>query len=73
MRRMIVALTLLISACRSAPKSATDKLMGSDEGPKLMKPSVRKVWVPAAIEDGGRTYREGHFIYILDKESTWSR
>lgn len=70
---LFFSLSLLL-ACQSKQKliTATDKNK-KELGPKLTKPVVKKVWVRPKIEDDGRTYRDGHFIYLLDKDVTWSK
>ncbi len=37
--------------------------------PAMTMPQVRRVWVPDQIEDG--QYIQGHFVYIIDKQSNW--
>ena len=39
--------------------------------PSVTMPEVRRVWVPDKID--GNKYETGHWIYILDKTSTWSQ
>jgi hypothetical protein len=69
-----MAMLASLCGCQTNQKKDSDsKDKTKSEVPKLTKPSVRKVWVPAQIEDDGRTYRDGHFIYILQKETTWSQ
>ena len=49
-------------------------IKGFDKEPKLPSvtmPVVRKMWVPDKIE--GNKFEAGHFIYILEKTSTWSQ
>lgn len=67
----LLLISLIVAGCQSAKKGEPDK-KNPDGGPKLTKPIVRKLWVPPSIEDGGKTYREGHFIFVLDKESAWA-
>lgn len=38
--------------------------------PFLTAPKVRRVWVPAKIE--GDKYVDGHYMYVIEKTSTWS-
>lgn len=38
--------------------------------PSLTAPKVRRVWVPARIE--GDKYIDGHYMYVIEKTSTWS-
>lgn len=39
--------------------------------PVLTMPKVRKVWVPDKIESD--KYIEGHWVWILERTSTWSQ
>lgn len=39
--------------------------------PALNRPEVRTLWVPERIEND--RFIEGHRIFIIDKQSTWSR
>lgn len=41
--------------------------------PKLLAPSVKKIWIPAAIKNGGIEWEEGHYIYRIEREAKWSR
>lgn len=45
----------------------------SNQGPKLTRPVIKKIWVPESIEDDGRVLIEGHYKWLLEKDSTWSR
>lgn len=39
--------------------------------PALITPKVRKVWVPEKID--GDKYIEGHWMWILERTTTWSQ
>jgi len=39
--------------------------------PSLTSPEVRRVWVPEKI-DGGK-FIEGHYMYVIERNSVWSR
>ena len=41
-----------------------------EKAPSLTAPKVRRVWVPAQIE--GEKFIEGHYMYVIEKTSTWS-
>lgn len=41
--------------------------------PLITKPEVRSIWIPPQIEDDGRRYVEGHRVYLLEKQSTFSQ
>jgi hypothetical protein len=44
-----------------------------DKTPLLTRPEVRRIWVDEKIDDNGRVYEEGHFKYIIDRNSVWSK
>ena len=65
---------LLIHKVNERPEVAQSA--GSpDKGsvPFVTKPEVRSIWVPDKIEDDGRRYIEGHRVYLLEKQSTFSQ
>jgi hypothetical protein len=39
--------------------------------PFLTSPKVRKVWVPEKIEND--KFIEGHWMWVLERTSTWSQ
>ncbi|MBI4403529.1 MAG: hypothetical protein HY537_05180 [Deltaproteobacteria bacterium] len=39
--------------------------------PSLTAPEVRRIWVPEKIE--GSKYIDGHYEFILERNSVWSR
>jgi len=39
--------------------------------PSLTMPEVRRIWVPDRVEND--QFIEGHFIYVIDKQSRWRR
>ena len=39
--------------------------------PGLNKPEVRKVWVPDKID--GNKYEQGHFIFIIERPTSWTK
>ncbi len=41
------------------------------KNPALTTPKVRKVWVPEKIE--GDKYIEGHWMWVLERTTTWSQ
>jgi hypothetical protein len=41
--------------------------------PKLLKPVIHKIWIPPEIKNGGLEWTEGHFMYRIEKETSWSR
>ncbi len=65
-------LCLFVSGCASMNKKPAD-VKDQTPPPKLLAPSVKKIWIPAAIKNGGIEWEEGHYIYRIERETTWSR
>lgn len=76
LQHLFVAIALLfILGCQTGPriKDLKDSTNESTQGPKLTKPVIKKIWVPESIEDDGRVLIEGHYKWLLEKDSSWSR
>jgi len=71
-RWLAVWLCLFNIGCESLTKKTND-IPNQTPPPKLLAPSVKKIWIPAAIKNGGIEWEEGHFIYRIERETTWSR
>lgn len=54
----------------SAKSKQTSEPNFEPDAPKLLSPKVRRIWVPARIE--GEKYFEGHYMYVIEKQTTWS-
>lgn len=39
--------------------------------PSLTAPEVRRIWVPEKID--GSKFEEGHYEYVIERNSVWSR
>ncbi len=63
---------LLLTACTTATKKTSSENSNNPE-PKLLAPSVRKVWIPAKAKDGGQEWEEGHYLYRIERGTSWSR
>lgn len=61
-----------LTSCAASPKKDQAGNIKPDP-PKLLKPVVKKVWIPPEIRNGGAEWVEGHYMYRIDKEVTWSR
>jgi len=48
-----------------SPKSDDSKV------PSLTSPEVRRVWVPEKID--GNKFIEGHYMYLIERNSVWSK
>ena len=59
--------------------SCQHKSIKSDDGvlqqmpPKLLKPEVKKIWIPELIKNGGTEWEEGHYLYRIQRDTSWSR
>lgn len=64
-----------MSGCETNTKKTTtlDKPIAKEDikTPSLTVPKVRKVWVPEKIE--GDKYIEGHWMWVLERSTTWSQ
>jgi hypothetical protein len=72
---MSVLAVIMMSGCSSMNKSKQDQSSNSNKSdnksPSLTTPKVRKVWVPEKIE--GDKYIEGHWMWVLERTTTWSQ
>jgi hypothetical protein len=68
---LMLSICLFISACSTPGKKAGDKPNESPP-PKMLAPSVRKVWVPPQLKDGGLDWEEGHYLYRIERGTSWS-
>ena len=69
-RNLALILTLmLLTSCGHLKKKSVD----SSEPPKLLSPKVKKIWIPSKMKDGGLEWEEGHYIYRIERGTTWSR
>ncbi len=41
--------------------------------PNLLMPTVRKVWSPDKISEDGRRFEAGHWIFFIERPSSWSQ
>ncbi len=63
-----------LTACSSMNKK-TDSVENKKEEklPMITKPYVRKIWIPEEIRNNGAEYVEGHYLYQIERNSTWSK
>ena len=67
---LIAAICFTLTACTTTKKFTTDK---NGPPPKLLAPSVKKIWIPPQLKDGGQEWVGGHFIYRIERGTYWSR
>lgn len=69
----IVIVCLCIVGCQSKPKVTDASTKPDGQGdPKLMKPTVKRIWIPRKIEDDGKVMEDGHWRYEITGGSSWS-
>lgn len=72
---MSVLGTILMCGCSSVnkpiPNQASNSNKSDNKSPSLTTPKVRKVWVAEKIE--GDKYIEGHWMWVLERTTTWSQ
>lgn len=74
MYKTIIIVSLLLSSCTTAPKESQKNNEPQKENtPALTKPVVRRIWIPDQILDGGKVYDQGHWRYLLERDTTWSK
>lgn len=75
MRKILYVLLLLpMAACSALPKNKPNKTSDNKEEeiiPKLTRPVVRRIWVPDEIREN--EFIQGHWKYLLEKESVWAK
>ena len=70
---IISFLVFNISACSNLNKKINTTNTKEEQIPKIIKPNVKKVWIPDEIRNNGSEYVEGHYMYIIERNSTWSK
>ncbi len=74
LKTLLFLFMLALPACASMKKNNTlDKTKNLEQVPKITKPTFKKIWVPDEIRNNGTEYVEGHYIYIIEKDTTWSK
>ena len=58
-------------AKKEALKIGSGHGASNSEAPFLTKPKVQRVWVPEKIE--GDKYISGHWMYVIERPSVWSK
>jgi hypothetical protein len=68
----LVALSCFFTSCISQP-SKVETTKADVPPPKLLAPSVRKIWLPPQLKDGGQEWEAGHYLYRIERNTSWSR
>lgn len=74
LKPILLLISLALTSCASMKKNNTlDKTKNLELTPKITKPTFKKIWVPDEIRNNGTEYVEGHYIFIIEKDTTWSK
>lgn len=66
----ILSMILILTGCASK-KGKPGSPLSKENVPSLTAPEVRRIWVNERIE--GTRFIDGHYEYIIDKPSVWSK
>lgn len=69
-KTICISLLIGLTACTTEEPKKTDQ-EPSQNIPKLKRPEVRRVWVPDQIT--GDEYVTGHWKYLIEKNSVWTK
>ncbi len=67
-----IFITFLLTSCTSLEKKESNESSQSAP-PKLLKPVIKKIWIPPEIRNGGGEWIEGHYLYRIERDTSWSR
>ena len=71
-KSLLVFVCLLSLSCQHYANKSADTST-QQLPPKLLKPEVKKIWIPEIIKNGGTEWEEGHYLYRIQRETSWSR
>lgn len=71
LRLCLLPLCIWLMACST--RMAKPDARAEEPPPKMLSPLVKKIWIPAAIKNGGIEWEAGHYLYRIEREPTWSR
>jgi hypothetical protein len=67
-----VLLCVFTISCQHSANKSTESVP-TQTPPKLLKPEVKKIWIPEVIKNGGTEWEEGHYLYRIQRDTSWSR
>jgi hypothetical protein len=67
---LLLVCSLILSACTTVKKSLDKQ---DSKSPKLLAPAVRKIWITESVKEGGQEWEEGHYLYKIERGTSWSR
>jgi hypothetical protein len=70
-----VLVAILLTGCAHKNLKPTDPKASAttdaEKYPFLTRPEVRTLWIPDTVE--GNRYIERHRVFVIEKNSTWSK
>lgn len=57
---------------KTAPTGTPGELPAKPLIPLLTRPEVRSIWVPDKIDTNGTRWEQGHYLFFIEKQSTFS-
>lgn len=65
---------LLFVGCAQINKQTDEKsIANKQQPPKLTKPIAQRIWIEPQVLENGSVYIDGHWKYIIQKESSWTK
>lgn len=49
-----------------------DNAVKEVDEPALNSPVTKKIWIPDKIDGSGTKLEKGHWLYLIERQSTWS-
>ena len=71
-KSLVVLICLFTMSCQHKV-NISDGSGAQQTPPKLLKPEVKKIWIPEIIKNGGTEWEEGHYLYRIQRDTSWSR
>ena len=68
-----ITLTTACTVLNQKKDNNTQGKTSEPEPPKITKPIVKRIWIKDAISEDGTEYSTGHWKYILENKSVWSK
>ena len=70
---LLFTLCLFQPSCTFGSKKLEPDTKPISVQPKLLAPSVHKIWVAPVFKDNGQEWEEGHYVYRIERGVSWSR
>ena len=71
-KSVLFSIFIFFNGCQNM-KSKTIEKTQTQTPPKLLKPEIKKIWIPEIIKNGGAEWEEGHYLYRIQRDTSWSR